>query len=74
MSAVINLHETRAAKAAGVFAAVNIAARRMGCSGSIALQAARRAKQRYQAGGVSPAMVISQQNAQLRRSNEGRQA
>lgn len=71
---IIHMHETRQAKAQGVFAAVNIAARRLGYSDTLALRAAQRARQRYQAGGVSPARVIADMRAELRGNAEGQLA
>jgi len=71
---IVQLHETRQAKAQGVFAAVNIAARRMGYSDQVALRAAQRAREAYQAGGHSAARVIADQRALLRQSAEGRLA
>lgn len=67
MSNVIQLHTTKHAKAQGVFAAINIAARRMGCNGDAAVRAAAAAKRAYLAGGRSPARVIADQRAALLR-------
>lgn len=67
MSAVIiPLHTTRQAKAEGVFAAINIAARRMGYSDELALRAARKAKQDVLSKAASPARIYSTANAELR--------
>lgn len=70
MSNVIQLHTTQPAKAAGIFAQVNIAARNMGYSPALALKAAISARSRYLAGGVSPARVIADQRASLRQNAE----
>jgi len=71
MSAVIiPLHETRAAKAQGVFAQVNIAARQMGFSDAMAVNAAVRARASYQAGKPA-ARVVSDMQARLRDQTEG---
>ena len=67
---VINLFETRAAKAQGVFAQVNIAARRMGYSDAMAENAAVRAQAAYQAGKPA-ARVVSETQARLRHVGEG---
>lgn len=74
MSNVIQLHETKQAKARGVFAQINIAARRMGYSGRLALRAAQRARDEYLQGGGSAAKVVSIHRAGLRQSAEGAQA
>ena len=66
MGQVIHLHQTKQAKAEGVFAAVNIAARRMGISDMDALLAARDAKDRALKGKDSPARVVSDAKATLR--------
>lgn len=66
MGQVIQLHQTKQAKASGVFAAVNIAARNMGYSGQMALRVAQDAKKRYLEGGTSPARVVSDNRALLR--------
>lgn len=55
-----------AERADGVFAAVNIAARNMGYSESLAYRAARQAKQQYQRGKQSAAKVVSEVRAELR--------
>lgn len=70
MSAVIQLHQTKQAKAQGVFAQINIAARAMGYSGYLALRAAQSARDKYLKGGTSAAMVIAQARAELRQSAE----
>lgn len=74
MGNVIQLHQTKQAKAQGVFAAVNIAARNMGYSDLFALKAAQRARADYLNGGTSAARVVSLQRAQLRSTSEGMQA
>lgn len=74
MDNVIQLHQTKQAKAQGVFAAINIAARNMGYSDLFALKAAQRARAAYLDGGTSAARVVSQQRAQLRSTAEGMQA
>jgi hypothetical protein len=74
MSTVVQLHQARAAKAQGVFAAVNIAARNMGYSDLMALRAAQRARDAYRAGEASAARVVADQRAQLRQGAEGKQA
>lgn len=67
MSAVIiNLHDTRTAKGRGVFAAVNIAARRMGYSPFLALRAAQKAERAFHEGPGSPAIVVADAKAALR--------
>ena len=66
MSKVIHLHETRSAKAQGVFAAVNIAARRLGYGDRLALRAAQRARDAFTAGGQSAARVVADSKADLR--------
>jgi hypothetical protein len=67
MSAVIiQIHQTKPGKAQGVFAAVNIAARRMGYSDTLALRAAQRARDAYESGGRSAGWVIAQAHAKLR--------
>lgn len=71
MSNVIPMHAARAAKAQGVFAAVNIAARSMGYSDTLALRAAQRARDTYRAGGASAGRVVSQARATLRQKAEG---
>ena len=55
-----------AQRADGVFAAVNIAARRLGFSDEMALRAARNARQRFLSGGQSAAKVASDAKATLR--------
>lgn len=75
MSAVIiPMHQARAAKAQGVFAAVNIAARNMGYSDTYALRAAQRARDDYRSGATSAASVVSKVRATLRARAEGKQA
>ncbi|GAB3388276.1 hypothetical protein [Lysobacter fragariae] len=59
-----------AQRADGVFAAINVAARRMGYSDSLAYRAARQAKQQYQRGKESAAKVVSDFRAELRLSAE----
>ena len=66
MSNVIQMHQARPARAQGVFAAINIAARRMGLKDHMALQYARRARDDYNAGTRSAAAVIADWNATLR--------
>jgi len=67
MSAVIiRLQDTRAAKAKGVFAAVNIAARRMGYNPTLALRAAQKAERLFREGPASPAKAVADANATLR--------
>lgn len=68
MSNVIPLHQHRQAKAQGVFAAINIAARRMGYSENIAFRAARDAKDRALKGKDSPARVVADAKATLRQT------
>ena len=63
-----------AQRADGVMAAVNIAARRLGYSDSIAYRVARQAKRRFLDGAGSAAAVVSQATADLRSSAEGMQA
>lgn len=55
-----------AQRADGVFAAVNIAARRMGYSDDMALRAARNARQRFVKGNQSAARVTADAKAGLR--------
>ncbi len=71
---VIHLHDTKQAKADGVFAAVNIAARRMGYSDSMALRVAREAKTQFKNGTRSAARVVSEVKASLRQDASGLQA
>lgn len=66
MAQVIQLHDSLRAKAAGAFAAVNIAARRMGFSEELALRAARSARQRVLDRDGSPASVVADTKAELR--------
>jgi len=54
-------------KADGVFAAINIAARRMGYSAKLALLAARGAKEKTLKGKDSPARVVADAKANLRK-------
>ncbi|WP_333679915.1 hypothetical protein [Dyella sp.] len=68
MSNVIQLHATNAAKAAGVFEATLIAAKRMGYSIDAAQQAAGHARNTYNAGQRSPARIIADSYAQLRQN------
>lgn len=70
MSNVIQMHITQAAKANGVFAQINITARRMGYSPELAARAAASAKRRYLAGGASPARIVADERAHLRQSAE----
>ena len=63
-----------AQRADGVMAAVNIAARRLGYSGSIAYRVARDAKRRFLAGKASAAAVVASATAELRADAEGMQA
>ena len=66
MSAVIiQIHQTKPGKAQGVFAAVNIAARRMGYSDTLAVRAAQCARDAYESGDRSAAWVIAQARAKL---------
>jgi hypothetical protein len=67
MGQVIQLHATRQAKAAGVFAAVAIAADRMGFSPERAVILARAAKLRVLGSPDSPARVVADAKAELRR-------
>lgn len=55
-----------AQRADGVMAAVNIAARRLGYSESIAYRAARSAKRRFLDGAGSAAAVVASATAELR--------
>lgn len=71
MGMICQLHEARQAKAKGIFAAVNIAARRMGFSEAMAENAAVRARDAYSAGGQSAARVVSLTKARLRGQTEG---
>lgn len=71
---VIPMHTARAAKAQGVFAQTNIAARRLGYSDHLALRAAQRAREKYNAGGKSAARVISEVRESLRRSADSQSA
>lgn len=71
MSNVIPFHRPLSAQRAdGVFAATNVAARRMGYSDSLAYRVARSAKQRYLAGTQSAAAVVADAKAQLAKSAE----
>jgi hypothetical protein len=74
VSTVIHMHQAKAAKADGVFAAVNIAARRMGYSESMAFRVARQAKAQFKIGHRSAAKVVSDVKASLRTDSEGLQA
>lgn len=74
MATVIQFHQTKQAKAQGVFAQINIAARAMGYSGYLALRAAQRARDAYLNGGGSPAKVVSEARAALRAKTEGQLA
>ncbi|BDU17557.1 hypothetical protein [Lysobacter auxotrophicus] len=75
---VVNLFQAAcrspAAKADGVFAQVNIAARRMGVKPHIALRYAKEAKQDYLNGTRSPARVVADWKAALRLITERVQA
>lgn len=66
MSNVIQLIDRVQFKASGVFVAVNIAARRMGYSDTLAVRAARLARREVLQGGKSPARVVSDIKADLR--------
>lgn len=66
MGTVVNLHDTRQAKAAGAFAAVAIAADRMGFSPERAVILARAAKLKVLNGESSPARAVADGTAQLR--------
>ena len=55
-------------RADGVMAAVNIAARRLGYSDSIAYRVARAAKKRFVDGTASAAAVVSQAKAELQQN------
>lgn len=68
MSNVVQLHQHRQTKAQGVFTAINIAARRMGYSATLAFRAARDAKDRALKGEGSPARVVSDATAALRQT------
>lgn len=68
---VISFDAAKRAKAAGVFAAVNIAARNMGYSDVLALRAAQRAREAFKAGGKSAAKVVSEARADLRQEADG---
>lgn len=72
MSAVIlPFHRPlQVARADGVFAAVNIAARRLGYSDALALRAARASKDEFRNGRQSAARVVSDALAELRQSAE----
>ena len=63
-----------AQRADGVFAAVNIAARRMGYSDEFALRVARNAKLKFLRGDVSSAKVVADAKADMRAQAEGLQA
>ena len=60
-----------AQRADGVFAAVNIAARRMGYSDDFALREARNAKLRFLRGDKSGAAVVAEAKAAMRVQSEG---
>lgn len=66
MGAVIQLHETRQARAKGAFLAVAIAADRMGFSPERAVILARAAKLKVLAGAGSAARVVADAKAELR--------
>ena len=66
MGQVISILSSKKRKAEGAFAAVNIAARRMGYSDTLALLKARDAKDRVLKGKDSPARVVSDAMAMLR--------
>lgn len=68
---VISLAAVKQSKEEGVFAAVNIAARRMGYSEVLALRAAQRARDEFKAGGKSAAKVVSEVRADLRHQSQG---
>jgi nucleotidyltransferase/DNA polymerase involved in DNA repair len=71
MSTVVPFQRPMAAQRAdGVFAAVNIAARRLGYSDALAFRAAREAKQRFLAGTHSAARIVANTNAELRSTAE----
>lgn len=70
MGIVIPLHQTKQAKAQGIFAQINIAARRLGFSENLAFRAAQKAKQQYLDGAGSPARVVSITRAGLRQQAE----
>lgn len=67
---VIQLHETKQAKAQGIFAQINIAASRLGYSPTTALRAAQDARDLYLQGGSSAARVVSKARAGLRQRAE----
>jgi hypothetical protein len=71
VTTVIQLHETKAAKQRGVFAAINIAARGMGLSDQEALRAAKQAREAFKAGGKSAAKIVSEARAGLRQEAGG---
>lgn len=60
-----------AQRADGVFAAVNIAARRMGYSDDLALREARNAKLLFLRGDKSSAAVVAEAKASMRSRAEG---
>jgi hypothetical protein len=66
---VIHLHSIKGEKADGVFAAVNIAARRMGYSDTLALRAAQQARDAYRRDPSSPARAVSTAKAELRQAS-----
>ena len=68
---IIPLHGARAQRANGAFAAVNIAARRMGLDESIAYSMARQAKRDVLTGAGSAASVVSRIKASMREQSEG---
>lgn len=71
MSTVVYLHQHRFSKAAGSFAAVEIAARRMGFSEADAIAAAVKARQEVLSAVRSPAAAVSAAKARLQsRSRE----
>jgi hypothetical protein len=70
MGIVIPLHETKQAKAQGVFAQINIAARNLGYSDHLAFRAAQDAKREYLKGGASAGRVVSLVRAGLRKHAE----
>ena len=68
MGQIIPLDVVTRTRAEGVFAAINIAARRMGFSDERAVILARAAKLRMLRGSDSAARVVSQETAKLRES------
>lgn len=66
MGQLIQIHETISAKTKGVFAAVNIAARRMGIGNNEAIRVAKSAEEMVEKG-HSPAWAVSYQKALAKR-------